>query len=211
MQIIKEDLGSEKIQRILDGLDLNDGYIQNGVEVWRYHGTDKNTLHSYIGAYDKLLTPYEDKEINLLEVGVARGGSFVLWKNLLPKAKIALVDIHDYMTPQAKAEINENSKLYIMDAYTEQAIEKLKENYPEGFDIIIEDGPHTMETQAYMVRNYLPLLKNGGVMVVEDLRTDEFIENLVKIVPDELKENVTIYDLRNVKNRQDDILFVIKK
>jgi SAM-dependent methyltransferase len=198
---------SKKLVDILEKWELNSGTPDDPID-----GTDKDTSHSYTGAYDEILTPYESREITFLEVGVNYGGSYLLWKDLLPKAKFALVDISDRRTKKILENTDKKTtNFFLMDAYTSQSVETLKKNYPEGFDVIIEDGPHTPETQAYFVKNYLQLLKKGGVMVIEDLAADSWIENLMSIVPQDLKENVKVYDLRSVKGRWDDILFVIRK
>lgn len=194
---------SQKLVGILEKLGLNSGPPCD---------TDKDNGHSYTGAYDELLAPYEDKEITFLEVGVCYGGSFLLWQELLPKAKFALVDVEDQRCQKSIEKMDpKHTNFFCMDAYTSTCVETMKKFYPEGFDFIIEDGPHTPETQAYFVKNYLPLLKKGGTMVIEDLAADWWIDNLMKEIPAELKENVKVYDLRHVKNRADDILFVIKK
>ena len=45
--------------------------------------TDKIELH-YLDLYDPILTPWTDKEIKLLEIGVRAGGSLKLWRELFP-------------------------------------------------------------------------------------------------------------------------------
>ena len=43
-------------------------------------GTDKNTGHSYIsGFYEEAFFPYKTKHISILEIGIARGDSLLLW------------------------------------------------------------------------------------------------------------------------------------
>lgn len=196
-----------KIVEILNRLNLNDGYGDS----WKGTGTDKDTLHSYAEVYEDLLSVYDDKSISFLEVGVQFGGSFLLWQELLPKASFTLLDIHDSRCKEAIENAKEGTDFILSDAYVDSTVENLREKYPEGFDVIVEDGPHTPETQAYFVKNYLPLLKKGGVMVIEDLAADWWVENLFREVPDDLKNNVYVHDHRRVKGRWDDILFVIKK
>jgi hypothetical protein len=43
--------------------------------------TDKNTVHSYIELYEKLLCSQKESAKNVLEVGIYNGGSIKLWKN----------------------------------------------------------------------------------------------------------------------------------
>ena len=48
------------------------------------HG-DKGTTHSYIPSYERLLTPYRDKKINFLEIGLAYGESLEMWYEFFNK------------------------------------------------------------------------------------------------------------------------------
>jgi len=53
--------------------------------------TDKIELH-YLDLYDPILTPWTDKEIKLLEIGVRAGGSLKLWRDYFPRGTIIGVD-----------------------------------------------------------------------------------------------------------------------
>ena len=78
-----------------------------------------------------------------------------------------------------------------------------------GFDILIDDGPHTLESMKTFIQIYSKLLAKDGIMVVEDVQTLDWIPELIKAVPENLKMFVEVYDLRHIKGRWDDILFVI--
>ena len=43
--------------------------------------TDKNTIHSYIPLYQKLLISKKKTAKHVLEVGIYNGGSIKLWNN----------------------------------------------------------------------------------------------------------------------------------
>ena len=45
--------------------------------------TDKNTTHSYLPLYQKLLINKRETAKNVLEVGIYRGGSIKLWSDFL--------------------------------------------------------------------------------------------------------------------------------
>jgi predicted methyltransferase len=79
------------------------------------------------------------------------------------------------------------------------------------FDIIIDDGPHTLESMIFFIENYSKLLEEDGILVVEDVQSIEWIDILKNVVPENLKQYISVYDLRDNKNRYDDILFVIDK
>ena len=93
------------------------------------------------------------------------------------------------------------------DAYTEEVVDSLP-----SFDIIIDDGPHTIESQIKCLEFYLPKLNDGGVILIEDIQKYEYIETL----EEKYKElggdkEVEFYDLRNIKRRYDDLIVVFAK
>jgi hypothetical protein len=60
------------------------------------HGTDKE-VHKYCSTfYDKEFIKYKDKPIKLLEIGLFRGGSLILWRNYFSQAEIIGVDSINY-------------------------------------------------------------------------------------------------------------------
>jgi hypothetical protein len=78
-----------------------------------------------------------------------------------------------------------------------------------NFDILIDDGPHTFDTVVKFIELYLPLLSKNGIFIIEDIQDWSWIDNLIQIVPDHYKQYIKVADLRNIKNRYDDILFII--
>jgi hypothetical protein len=80
-----------------------------------------------------------------------------------------------------------------------------------GFDVIIDDGPHTLESQLFAVKHFLPLLNEGGVFAIEDIQDISHINLLTDAVPDDLKANVFTYDVRDTKGRYDDVIFTVSR
>lgn len=79
------------------------------------------------------------------------------------------------------------------------------------FDIMIDDGPHTLESMIYFITMYSPLMKEDGILVVEDVQQIAWIDILKACTPDALKPYIEVQDRRGVKGRYDDILFIINK
>ncbi len=77
--------------------------------------------------------------------------------------------------------------------------------------MMLDDGPHTLESMKQFIKLYSQLLSESGVLIIEDVQSWDWIDILKNEVPDNLKEFIEIYDLREVKNRYDDIVFVINK
>jgi hypothetical protein len=59
------------------------------------------------------------------------------------------------------------------------------------------------------IKLYSKLLANNGILVIEDIQSIDWIPILTNQVPDNLKKFIEVYDLRSIKNRYDDLLFVI--
>ena len=47
---------------------------------------------SYLERYDQILEPWIEKKIVLLELGVRKGGSLLLWRDYFPKGTIVGID-----------------------------------------------------------------------------------------------------------------------
>jgi len=58
---------------------------------------------------------------------------------------------------------------------------------------------------------YLPLLKDDGILVIEDVQDITWIDNLREMTDEPWKPFIEVYDRRPVKGRYDDIMFVINK
>ena len=175
-------------------------------------GTDKASYHSYDVYYSEILKNYLNKDITLMEVGVQYGGSALLLNDLFPEAKMVFVDnvnlIHERIFGLMD---KERYELIINDAFNETFIESLQKKYVEGFDVIIEDGPHTLESQIFAIKHYSKLLKSGGVLIIEDIQKYEYCDIIINSIDKNDFESVEIVDLRPNKNRYDDILIVLKK
>lgn len=50
--------------------------------------TDKNTIHSYLSLYQKLLITKKETAKNVLEVGIYNGGSIKLWSDYFTNANV---------------------------------------------------------------------------------------------------------------------------
>lgn len=203
MTVPKWESPSQELASILESYDVN-GFDVPG-------GTDKNTTHNYTGIYEHLLSRFKNKSGTLLEIGVQHGGSSLLWQSYLPKFEIYMVDICDIVNQYIWDCMDENENEYFFyetDAYNLAFIEALKHDC-SGFDIIIDDGPHTLDSQLFAVKNYLPLLKKGGVFVIEDIQDITHIQQLSDAVPEFLKDKIKSYDVRHTKGRYDDLVFCV--
>jgi beta-1,4-mannosyl-glycoprotein beta-1,4-N-acetylglucosaminyltransferase len=194
--------GKKNLRSILNNNQIK-GFDKNG-------GTDKDTEHSYIETYEKVLSPYLDKKPSILEIGVQFGGSSLLWHDYFDDSKLVMLDIKDVRGSNIVDKMDKNRyKFHILDAYKKESFDKVKEETPDGFDIIMDDGPHTLESQIFFLRNYTKLLKDDGVMIIEDIQSINYANILEELIPDGYKGEIV--DLRGIKNRYDDIMLIVRK
>ena len=181
--------------------------------------TDKNTSHSYISTYERLFSSKKMFKNNILEIGIGEpkqnkenGGSIKLWFDYFPNSTIYGLDIHDISNVNDIIKNNDRIKLFTsINAYDTTFIENTFVKNDIKFDILIDDGPHTLDSMIFFVTHYLPLLNETGVLVIEDIPDITWINILIQNVPEEYRKFIQIEDLRHVKNRWDDIMFIINK
>lgn len=128
-------------------------------------------LVNYYAEYDLNFQEYRNKPIKLLEIGIQKGGSLYMWREYFPNAKIVGVDIDE----ECKQFEGEGIKVYIGDQENADFLLELERK--EGtFDIVIDDGGHTMKQQITTFKTLFPLLAEGGMYVIEDLHTSYWPE-----------------------------------
>lgn len=192
----------------------NKNYINQLSEIDNSY-TDKNTTHSYLPLYNCLLEPLRETATNVLEVGIGdfdkkNGGSLLMWRKYFTKAIIYGLDI----LPQTRVldELIEDDTVILYtetNAYDKNLISnKFKD---KRFDFLIDDGPHTLDSQIEFIKLYSPLLSDNGILIVEDVQCIHHLRKLEHVTPENLKPYIKTYDLRNNKKRYDDIVFVIDK
>lgn len=172
--------------------------------------TDKNVSHSYLGLYGDLLRSKRESAENVMEIGICNGGSIKLWHDYFKNARVYGVDIMHINNVWSEIKENERISLYTsVNAYDENFVNNnLKD---KRFDFILDDGDHTLESMKKYIKLYTPLLKEDGILIIEDVYAWEWIDKLKDAVPEELKKYIESYDLRGIKGRFDDIVFVINK
>jgi len=173
--------------------------------------TDKNTIHSYLPLYEKLFSSKKETAKNVLEIGVTKGGSIKMWSEYFVNATIYGLDNMDRKKIPQDIQNNKNIILHTsINAYDENFVKEFADKNLK-MDIIIDDGSHKLNDMKQMIQLYSPLLTNDGILIIEDVQSIDWIEELKNEVPEELKEYVFVYDLREKKGRYDDIVFVINK
>ena len=138
------------------------------LEVYNNTGSrsDKEHFHKYItGFYGNKFDPLRNDKLDILEIGLFRGDSIKLWEDFFINSNIYCADLNkDYL----HHEFSDRVELFLMDAYTQEFLDLLK-NKNLKFDIIIDDGPHSFDSQNFTCQNLFQFLKPGGILIVEDV------------------------------------------
>ena len=174
--------------------------------------TDKNTCHSYLPLYQKLLEGKKETARNVLEVGIFQGGSIKLWNDYFTNATVYGLDVMDECDVWSEIKNNDNIILYTsQDAYDEEFFTTHFLNKNIRCDVMIDDGPHTIESMVQFIKLYSQIMTDDGILIIEDVKELNWLYTLKDAVPDELKPYVKAFNLRKNKNRFDDIVFIIDK
>jgi len=119
-------------------------------------------LNNFLDIYEQYFSPFKNKPINFLEIGVQKGGSLKIWKEYFPNAQVYGIDIK----PDTKR--FEEKRIHILIGNQEDS--KFTTDLC-NFDIIIDDGGHQQHEQI----NSLKLLWNHvnpkGLYIIEDICT----------------------------------------
>lgn len=131
------------------------------------YDTDKSEM--LLGFYENHFRPLADKDIKLLELGIYRGGSMLLWRDYFKKGTIVGIDVDPCQIEDS------TGRIFLYKGFQQdlEFLDKVgKETAPNGFDIIIDDASHqgslTKTSFWHLFDNHL---KPGGIYCIEDWRT----------------------------------------
>jgi SAM-dependent methyltransferase len=158
--------------------------------------------------------------IKFCEIGIAGGDSIKMWKKYFHEDTIIFgMDVsHGFLEMLKERGYSNVFPIYIDVTNEEYMNETLKE-IDTTFDIILDDSDHSIESQRKVVRSFLPFLKAGGLLIIEDVNRSESAEKYEEYFGEELLNNFeSIYYIKaEHKNRfsgdynNDSLLIFIKK
>ena len=193
-------------------MSLSDIYSEYCVDANGYPTTDKGSVHDYIeGYYTKEFTNQYKVE-SILEIGVQSGGSLILWHEWFTNAKIVGIDIsvsclNDYQNVSLGREFP-RIEIIISDGYDKAVADAHTDN---SYDYIIDDGPHSLESMKMAIELWMPKIKEGGKLIIEDVQSIEWFGELVNHAIKFGYEKYRTFDLRENKGRSDDLIFELEK
>ena len=130
------------------------------------YDTDKAAHPHYLRSYEQYFGPLLGKEIRLLELGVYKGGSLLLWRDYFERGLIVGLDLQPVTLDDSSGRIFVYQGMQQDTALLDRIA---SENAPEGFDVIIDDCSHIGElTRISFWHLFDNHLKPGGLYVIED-------------------------------------------
>jgi hypothetical protein len=126
----------------------------------------------YFDIYERYFHKYQNRPVNILEIGVYHGGSLQMWKHYFGlQAQIFGLDIN----PWCKSLEEDRIKIFIGDQSDRLFLKSLKEIMPK-IDILIDDGGHNMIEQIVTFEELYSHIKDDGIYLAEDLHTSYWTE-----------------------------------
>jgi hypothetical protein len=131
------------------------------------YATDKcPDLHNYVEVYDLFFRPRRKRAERVLEIGVLDGDSVRLWEAYFPRATIFGIDIDDTSQYETK-----RIRTFVADQANREQLTQFIVEHGSEFDIVIDDGGHTMEQQQVSFGFLFPHVRSKGIYIVEDIHT----------------------------------------
>jgi demethylmacrocin O-methyltransferase len=165
--------------------------------------SDKFSLvHDYVPAvYDKYFLDIKETAQTILEVGIHAGSSLILWKDYFTNARVIGLDIN--ASRQFNKPENQFKDIFciIGDAYSPKVMDMI----PYDIDVAIDDGSHMLDDIFFFIDNYLPRVKSGGYLIIEDI-----VPEYIHILKEKVKD-LDYFLYENNATREDNNLLLIKK
>eukprot|EP00026_Physarum_polycephalum_P010941 Phypoly_transcript_11128.p1 GENE.Phypoly_transcript_11128~~Phypoly_transcript_11128.p1 ORF type:complete len:287 (-),score=36.80 Phypoly_transcript_11128:254-1114(-) len=145
-------------------------------------GTDKVTAHRYELMYGKYIPFLRGREkLKMLEVGYGcgfsnPGGSARVWRAVFgSKLELHMIEFDGKCVETYKSNITQlGVNIYVGDQSSRKFLQEVITKSGGNFDMIIDDGGHTMEQQRTSVEELFSAVKPGGFYAIEDMHTSNF-------------------------------------
>jgi len=130
------------------------------------YSTDK-IEHGLISEYEKIFSDYKYKKINILEIGIGKGG-FLKWLiDYFPKAKVVGGDIIVLKNQDRLLTYSDRLSICQLDQADSESLIKTINKYGP-FDIIIDDGCHKAVATNNAFNVMWPKMVSDGLYIIED-------------------------------------------
>lgn len=128
-----------------------------------FHGTDQSSrYHGYLNIFEPLFAPMREKPIAVLEIGTQFGFSAKTWLDYFPNAQVFGLDI-------VKGFETDNPRFHFIEGDIRHPTNWM--HLLPRLNIVIDDGPHLLESSISCFHALWPKLEPGGLYIIEDVQT----------------------------------------
>jgi hypothetical protein len=124
-------------------------------------------VDTYFAVYERLFGHLRGKPITFVEIGVLNGGSLFMWREFFgPQARIIGIELN----PAAKEWEKHGFEIFTANQSDEAFWDRF---YSEvgPIDILLDDGGHSNLQQVTTTAKAIEKIKDGGLVVVEDVHS----------------------------------------
>lgn len=123
--------------------------------------------HNYTEVYSRYFAHLRDLPIKFFEIGIFEGNGVQMWEQYFKNAELHFMDI----TFSYAKYFSNRSHYHLGDQANAKDLLSIMSSTGGDFDIIIDDGGHTMNQQLVSFITLFPYVKSGGMYIIEDLHT----------------------------------------
>jgi predicted O-methyltransferase YrrM len=145
----------------------------------RTDGMANDSAHDYTPLYHELL---KDRDIKkMLEIGIGEkkysAPSLRMWAEYFPEAEVYGCDIDEGTF------IADNPRVHCFrcDQSNRTSLRTVEAITGGNFDFIIDDGSHRIDHQRMTFEELFPLVKSGGIYVIEDVDHFHIVAQSIKV------------------------------
>jgi len=143
------------------------------------YGTDKSSSRlNYLIHYERYFKEFINRPIKLLEIGIKKGSSLLMWNEYFPSSVICGMDISKGSCNNTELK-EKGIKTFLGDQGKIEDLNRLWKEYGP-FDVVIDDGSHVWKHQIDTFHTIFPKMSNGGLFILEDLHTSQLPEQYSK-------------------------------
>ena len=181
----------------------NDNITSKSLDyLFHEYGSDKANIfklnqqpgHGYSIYYEKKLETYQNKNLNILEIGSYAGASAAAFTKYLPGSKVYCFDVNISNFKYKSKNIN----VFGIDINNQKKILKtLKKIFSDQnfthFDLVIDDGSHNLSDILISLKSLFKYVKKKGLYIIEDYKHPNYYKynrNIDHILVDQLLSNL---------------------
>jgi len=151
--------------------------------------------HTYTQYYYELLKSKRKTIKKVLEIGIGKGASLLMWRDFFPNAKIYGADYRESSLIK-----RDRIESILCDQRRKNHLTNLIDSIGPNIDLIIDNGSHQPRYQVFTCVTLMPLIKKGVIYIIEDVAQPSIIERLTQynVKMPKLDQSVKRYDNRLV-------------